>query len=78
VLSISCSPERLFRKNPREGFDSNSKYSSFCNKTENTAKNCCQNYAKNVMLRRSFVIIPVSNFYEDNISKKKKNIHPAI
>jgi hypothetical protein len=24
------------------------------------------------MLRRSFVIIPVSNFYEDNISKKKK------
>jgi len=44
----------------------------FCNKTENTAKNCCQNYAKNVMLRRSFVIIPVSNFYEDNISKKKK------
>lgn len=29
------------------------------------------------MLRRSFVIIPVSNFYEDNISKKK-NIHPAI
>jgi hypothetical protein len=24
------------------------------------------------MLRRSFVIIPVSNFYEDNISKKTK------